>query len=199
MNTPHYHTGQHRTGLRIPPPGAKSALRSSEPVGSLGALQSHALAMEHEAVTRYREFATHMADCGWEELAALFRGLADAKAEQTSERASHGGTIAMPSFGGAEHAWLGRSAIIPEAQAFVFRMMTPHLALEIALGAERRAKEFFERVRDESTNARVRGAAAELARKQQSYIDRAHGALERTPRSARSDELVGDPTIEQQN
>ncbi len=42
--------------------------KSGDGIGSLGALYINALAIAHEAVARYREFATHVADRGIEQI-----------------------------------------------------------------------------------------------------------------------------------
>ncbi|MBI4294005.1 MAG: hypothetical protein HY661_21220 [Betaproteobacteria bacterium] len=107
--------------------------------------------------------------------------------------------IAIPIIDSAEHAWLDHGASTPEARAFIFRMMTPRMALGIALRAEEQAKAFFEAAQVESSNAIVRELAAEFAHEGQSPIDWVNDALADLPKPFLPDEeLLGDPTIEQQ-
>jgi len=178
----------------------KSAARapSRKQFDSLGVLYAHALALEYEAEARYREFATVMADYGNDSAAQLFLLLGQLETEHAFLLAKSSADIEIPVIDAGEYAWLDRGAPSPEARAFVFRMMTPHLALDIALRAEKQAKAFYERVGVESRNASVRKLAVELARDEQSHIDLVSLALARLPRPIRPDEqLLGDPTIEQ--
>ncbi|MBI2958819.1 MAG: ferritin family protein [Betaproteobacteria bacterium] len=168
-------------------------------IGSLGALYAYALAIEHEAEARYRDFARHMADCGNDSLAELFGRLAEFESGHAARVAEKSLGIEIPFIAPDEYAWLECGPPAPEARAFIFRMMTPRLALEIALRAEKQAKAFFERVNAESRNARLRALAADFARDEPSHIASIADALARLPRPfADDEEQGGDPTIEQQ-
>jgi rubrerythrin len=174
-----------------------SKARSS--IASLGVLYAHALAIEHEAEARYREFAILMADYGNDATAELFSRLAEFEAKHAFELTKRSMGIEIPVIDSGEYAWLDYGAPLPEAHAFIFRMMTPRLALEIALRAEKQSKAFFERVRAESRHAGVRALAAEFARDEESHVEWVSNALAQLPKPFPSDEeLVGDPTIEQQ-
>jgi len=175
----------------------KAGLRKR--IGSVGALYAHALVIEHEAVQRYREFAAHMTERGNDILAELFGQLANFEAEHAFHLAKRAAGLTLPKIAAGEHAWLDQDALVPEAHAFVLRMLTPRLALEIALHAEERAKAFFEKVLAEASDAGIRELALDMARDEESHIAWVNEALARAPQPYRpSEEQPGDPTIPQQ-
>jgi rubrerythrin len=202
MNAANLRAGHGKIGRGVPvrhPGKAAPKGRSRSGIATLGVLYAHALAIENEAVARYHEFATLMADYGNEATAELFLRLEEFEAAHAFHLAKKSVGVAIPVIAPGEYAWLDTGAPVPEARAFVFRMMTPRLALEIALRAEKEAKAFFERVAAESRNAGVRKLATEFAHDEQSHIDWVSDALARLPRPIRPDEdPPGDPTIEQQ-
>lgn len=168
-------------------------------IGSLGVLYAHALAIEHEAEARYRELASHMADVGNDVLLNLFRQLAQFEGEHAFHLAKKSVGVEIPLLAPGEYAWLDCGAPVPEARALVFRMMTPRMALEIALAAEERAKAFFEKVLVESRNAGIRQLAAEFAADEESHVAWVKDALRRLPQPYQpSEDQPGDPGIEQQ-
>jgi rubrerythrin len=181
------------------PEKARANRRSRKHIGSLGILYAHALAIEHEAEARYRELAAHMADSGNDTVADLFARLAEFEGEHAFHLAKKSLGMEIPLLAPGEYAWLDCGAPVPEARAFVYRMMTPRLALEIALRAELRAKAFFEQVRTESPNEGVQELAAEFALDEESHVAWVMDALEHLPPPFQpSEEQPGDPTIEQQ-
>jgi rubrerythrin len=186
----------------VPAPGTakpKAANPIARQIISLGVLHAHALAIEHEAEARYRELATRMADCGNDSVAALFSRLADFEAEHAFHWAKKSFGVEIPVLAPGEYAWLDAGAPLPEAHAFVYRMMTPRLALEIALRAEERAKGFFERVRGESPDPAVRDLAAEFARDEDDHIAWVRDALQGVPLPYRpTEDQPRDPAIAQE-
>ncbi|OGA18333.1 MAG: hypothetical protein A3H32_07890 [Betaproteobacteria bacterium RIFCSPLOWO2_02_FULL_63_19] len=176
-------------------PNSRTGLRRR--IASVSALYAHAMMIEQEAVERYREFAAYMAEYGNDAVANLFGKLADFEAEHAFHLAKRTAGMALPKL--ARGAWLENGAPVPEAHAFVMRMLTPRLALEIALRAEERAKAFFDRVLEEASDAGIREVARDMARDKQSHIDRVREELARVPLPFRpSEEQPGDPTIPQQ-
>lgn len=200
MQATHGVHGQGPAGAAIRvPPRQEAAPKARARIGSPGVLFAHALAIEFEAEARYREFAEHMADRGDDALAELFGRLAEFEAEHALRLAKKSFGIEIPDLAPGEYAWLECGPPVPEARAFIYRMMTPRLALEIALRAERQAKAFFERVQAESRNAGVRELAAEFASDEEAHIASISAAIARLPAPFAPDEdLPGDPTIEQQ-
>lgn len=185
---------------RVPQPekATPTNQRLRKQIGSLGMLYAHALAIEHEAEASYRELAARMADSGNDTVADLFRRLAEFEGEHAFHLAKKCLGLAVPLLAPGEYAWLDCGAPVPEARAFVYRMMTPRLALEIALRAEERAKAFFEQIRAEARDAGIRNLATEFALDEESHIVWVKDALARLPQPFQpSEDLPGDPTIEQ--
>lgn len=175
----------------------KAGLRKR--IGSVGLLYAHALLIEREAAERYREFASNMAEHGNDTLAELFEQLAEFEGEHAYRLAKKTAGMTLPRLAAGEHAWLDREAPVPEARAFVFCMLTPRLALEIALHAEERAKVFFEKVLAEASDAGIREVALDMALDEQAHIAWVNEALARVPQPYRpSEEQPGDPTIPRQ-
>ena len=175
----------------------ETALRKRmKPVASLAVLHAHALAIEHEAESRYRELAQLMADRGNAAVAVLFSQLADFEAQHAFHWTKRSVGVEIPVIAPEEYAWLDCGAPLPDARAFVYRMMTPRLALEMALRAEERALNFFERVADEADNAGVRDLAKEMAREEQSHIAWVQDALAREATPFRpTEEQPADPAV----
>ena len=168
-------------------------------IGSVSALYAHAMAIEREAVVRYREFAAHVAERGNDTVAELFSHLARFGTEHAYHLAKKNAGMALPKLAAGEYSWIDQEAPVPEAHAFVMRMLTPRMALEIALRAEERAKAFFEKVIDESSDPGIREVALDMARDEQAHIAWVNEALARMPRSYQTtEEQPGDPTIPQQ-
>jgi rubrerythrin len=168
-------------------------------VESISTLYAHAMVIEREAVVRYREFAANMAERGNDTVAELFRNLAQFGTEHAYHLAKRTAGMALPTLAAGEYSWLDQEAPVPEAHAFVLRMLTPRLALEIALRAEERAKAFFDKVIDEASDSGIREAALGLAREEQAQITWVNEALARVPKPFQAtEEQPGDPTIPQQ-
>jgi len=195
---PHVERNKRHPAAKVLQPGVpRAGLRRR--VGSVSALYAHAMLIEHEAVERYREFASHMTEHGNDILAELFGQLANFEAEHAFHLAKKTAGMALPKLAAGEYAWLDQDAPVPEAHAFVLRMLTPRLALEIALRAEERAKAFFEKVLAESSDAGIRELAFDMARDGESHIAWVNDALARVPQPYRpSEEQPGDPTLPRQ-
>jgi len=150
-------------------------------ISSVEALYAHALAIEREAAARYLEFAEHMADEGNEKVAALFRSLARFEAAHARELEDATRGMKLPAIPQDEYAWLDEGAPETAAHDLLFRLMTPHDALEIALAAEQRAKRFFETVYNSTQDVALRDLALEMARDEEDHVDWVKRALEANP------------------
>jgi len=167
-------------------------------VSSSGVLYANALAIEREAEARYRELAMYMMDCGNDEVADLFARLAEFECEHTYHLAKKCIGMNVPTLAPGEYAWLDSGSPVPEARAFVYRMITPYMALEIALEAELRAKGFFERIAAESNDPSVQALAREFAEDEIAHVAWVREAIAHLPKPYQpSEERAGDPTIEQ--
>ena len=144
-------------------------------------LYAHAMAIEREAAERYAEFAQHMADEGNDDVATLFRTLAVFEAEHLDTLEARTRDVKVPDVQADEFSWLDAGAPETAAHDLVFRLLTPHQALGIALEAERRAKKFFTEVKETANDPALRALAQEMAAEEQGHIAMVQLALERTP------------------
>lgn len=198
---PAAHSGD---GRRTARPPVKDSFRAAihaktgKRIGSIDVLYAHALQIEREAAGRYREFASYMAERGDDDVATLFGRLAEVESEQASRLEEKTVGMTLPRFAPGEHAWFDRESPVPEAHAFIYRMLTPRVALQIALSAEERAKAFYESVLAEASDGGVRKIAFDMARDEAEQISRMNEALARVPLPYQpSEEQPGDPTIPQ--
>jgi rubrerythrin len=160
---------------------AEVDMDAEEKVRSVPELYAHALAIEREAAERYRELAERMADEGNGAVAELFSGLAELEGRHAAQLAKECEGMALPPLAPGEYAWLDRGAPERAAHDLIFRLMTPHDALQIALAGERRAQEFFEYVREAAGDAALRDLAGEMAAEEERHAAWVMQALERTP------------------
>lgn len=150
-------------------------------VRSVPELYAHALAIEREATARYQEFAERMADEGNDHVATLFRSLAAFESEHVNQLLEATRKMQLPEIPAGEYAWLDAGAPETAAHDFVFRLMTPHDALEIALEAEQRARRFFDEVYETATDALLRDLALDMAREEDDHVAWVERALATNP------------------
>lgn len=151
-------------------------------IESTAELYVHAIAMEREAAERYTEFARRMADEGNDAVASLFARLAAHESEHlaTLRRRTEG--VALPPLE-SDYSWLDTGAPESLAHDFVFRLMTPHQALDIALRAEKRARAFFEQAQRVANDPGLEALAREMAAEEVEHIAMIEALLARTPQS----------------
>lgn len=151
-------------------------------IESAAELYVHAIAMEREAAERYAEFARRMADEGNEAVAALFGRLAEIEAAHLEALRRRTAGVALPRLD-SEYSWLDTGAPETLAHDLVFRLMTPHQALGIALQAEKRARAFFEQARIVADDPAMRSLAQEMAAEEGEHAAMLEALLARTPES----------------
>jgi rubrerythrin len=150
-------------------------------VRSVPELYAHALAIEREASARYLDFAEHMADEGSDHVAKLFRNLAKFEAQHVDQLLEATREMALPEIPPGQYAWLDDGAPETAAHDLLFRLMTPHDALDIALAAERRAQRFFDDVYETATDDQLRDLALDMAREEADHVDWVERALKANP------------------
>jgi rubrerythrin len=144
-------------------------------------LYAHAIAIEREAAERYSELAERMDDEGRDELARVFAGLAQIEAEhlETLERRTAG--LRLPAIPQDQYYWLESGAPETARHELLFRLMTPHQALAIALAAERRAQAFFEHICWTAADPALRALAREMAAEERGHVELVTRMFECTP------------------
>jgi rubrerythrin len=148
---------------------------------SAAELYAHAIAIEREAAARYAELAERMNDLGNEAVAELFARLAGFEEEHLATLLRRTDGVELPQSAQDEYRWLDAGAPETAAHELVFRLMTPRHALEIALGAEKRAQAFFERTLLTARDPALRALAKEMAAEEQEHVNLVEQLLERTP------------------
>ena len=153
-----------------------------KPIRTAAELYAQAIAVEREAAERYGEFSQRMSDMGAEAAAGVFGSLARMETEhlQALERRTEG--LALPRLDTQDYRWLEAGAPERSAHEFALRLMTPHSALNIALGAEKRAQVFFEFVLMTADDPALRALAREMAADENEHIALIEQLLARTPR-----------------
>ena len=142
---------------------------------------AHAIAIEREAVARYTEFAQAMSDHGLDATARLFQRLARFEYEHLDSILKKTGNMAVPELSPGEYAWLDKGSPEAAAREFIFRLLTPHDALKIALQGERRARDYFAAIRESTADPAIRGLAREYAREEDVHIAWIERMLDQLP------------------
>lgn len=168
-------------GRKAPSPAASSQAIDRKRIASREVLYAHALAIEREAVASYRELALRMEDLGDDTLAELFKRLELFEQAHLRVLTAKTAKMALPAIAPGEYAWMDSGPPVPEARELVFRMMTPRVALNLALAAEERAKAFFESLQQASHDADICALAREFADEEQIHIDTVRFALDGLP------------------
>ena len=150
-------------------------------IGSIAELYTHALAVEREAAARYAELAEFMADHDNQPVAELFARLAQIEEEHADAIVTRVRGLQLPALRSYEHAWFDAGPPETVAHEFVFRLMTPHDGLKVALEAERRARAYFEEVFANATDPDVKMLAAAMIQEEQQHIDWVERALATDP------------------
>jgi rubrerythrin len=131
---------------------------------TLQQLMSDALALERRAVERYTEFADVLEAHNNNEVAALFRTLAQHEAKHVEQILQKMGWRNAPPAATVDDA--------PEAPPLesAHYLMQPYHALEIALDAEQRAHDFFDAMVKQCEAADVRAAAIEMREEERQHV-----------------------------
>ena len=151
------------------------------PIQKAEDLLAHAIAIEREAAARYGELGERMRDLGNDTVADLFLRLARLEAEHEQELERRAAGLALPLIEPGEYAWFDTGAPETAAHDLVLNLLTPHVALKIALDAEVRAAAFFESARKKSSDRALGELAAEMAAEEGVHIAWVKSAMRRTP------------------
>ena len=150
------------------------------PINTVPRFFAHAIAIEHEAADRYREFADHMKDRS-RDAAVLFEQLARDGFDHARQltKGIHGARL--PRLRPGAHSWLDKGTPLAAAHEWVFRLLTPRDALKIAMHAEQRAKRFFDHVIQTTGHDGVKALARVFLKEEGEHIARMKRAFIRLP------------------
>lgn len=148
---------------------------------SLEELMQQALAMEREAVARYRELADMMETHNNREVAELFRRMAQYEQHHVEHILADMGwaeDVIVPRQGGVWGTPESPEAVPIEEMHY---LMHPWHALNLALAAELRAQAFFEALARDATSDAVRRAAEEMRDEEAEHVALVQDWLARMP------------------
>lgn len=157
-------------------------MASAAPIGNLAECYANALAIEREAAARSAQFAEYLEDHGELATAELFRRLARFERQHVDELERRTAGMPLPALRPWEFSWLDNAPAEQVDHHFIFHLMTPHDALKIALGAERRAQMLYEQVIATSEDPEVKQLARELAGEELEHIAWLEDGLKQVPR-----------------
>lgn len=157
-------------------------MASATPIGTLAECYANALAIEREAAARSEEFAEYLEDHGEQAAADLFHRLARFERQHVEELLRRSSGMPLPALRSWEFSWLDDAPAEQVNHEFIFHLMTPHDALKIALGAEKRAQSLYEQAFAASDDAEVKRLARELAGEELEHIAWLEEALMKAPR-----------------
>jgi rubrerythrin len=144
-------------------------------------LYAHAIAIEREAAARYTEFAQRMTDMGNVAAAEVFSTLAVLEGEHLQALLRRCDGFPIAELRSYEYSWLDAGPPESAARELLFRLLTPRMALGIALAAEQRAQAFFENVLMCAEDPALRALAREMAADEAEHTLMLERLLERTP------------------
>jgi rubrerythrin len=122
-----------------------------------------------------------MSDHDNAQVAALFARLAQIEEEHADAIVARARGLEVPALRTFEHTWFDAGPPETVAHEFVFRLMTPHDALKVALEAEQRARGYFEQVFAHATDPDVKMLAAAMIQEEQQHIEWVERALATDP------------------
>mgnify|MGYP001618779189 CR=1 FL=1 len=159
-------------------------MMEQRPIGSREDLLAHAIAIEREAAARYAELGERMRDLGNDTVAELFLRLARMEKDHEQELERRAAGLALPRIEPGAYAWIDAGAPQIAAHDLALSLLTPQLALKIALAAEVRAAAFFEAARKQAADPALAELAAEMAAEEGVHIAWVKSTMRRTPSGA---------------
>lgn len=159
-----------------------SAHPTPHPIDNIAACYAHALAIEREAAARSLQFAEFLEQRGEAETAELFYRLHRFEHQHIQELERKASGLPLPEVCDWEFHWLDNAPPDQVDHRLVFHLMTPHDALMIALGAEKRAKMLYEQSLACCEDAEVRRLATQLAEEEIEHIALLEEGLKQVPR-----------------
>jgi rubrerythrin len=152
---------------------------------------AYSVALEEEAAERHDELADMMDVHNNPEVAGTFRKLAGYSRLHAQEIRDHARGAGLPRIAPWDFGWETMEGPETADLGSVDYLMNTARALEIAMGNEKRAHEFYDAISRESPDESVRALAAEFAEEEQGHLALLEKWRERLDESA--DERPFDP------
>jgi rubrerythrin len=167
----------------------KLALRMTD----LDTFLAYSVALEEEAAERHDELADMMEVHNNPEVAATFRKLAGYSRLHAQEIRDHSRGADLPRIAPWDFGWDAMEGPETADIGDVNYLMNPARALELAMGNERRAHDFYFSISQESPDGAVRALAAEFAEEEREHLALLEQWLARIPESAEEQPFDPDP------
>lgn len=152
-----------------------------EPIATIEEFFAHAIAIEREAATRYREFQAHFADRGEDVIAGLCRNLAGFEEDHLQDLLARAKGLDLPALEPGRYRWLEAGSPEAAARELFYRVASERQLMEIALHAEQKAQRFFEWIAANAPTEKVRDLARGMAREEEEHVGWVRSAIEYAP------------------
>jgi rubrerythrin len=149
----------------------------SHAIPAIPEFYAHAIAIEREAVDRYREFEAYFNGRGDDVLAGLCNNLAALEEEHFDALKKSSRDLELPAVDPADHGWLAVDRDEVAKRSF-YRIVEPRQLLEVALRSECNALGFFEWVANTSPDKEVRILAQAMALEEMDHVNWVRNAIE---------------------
>ena len=163
----------------------------SEKISDLDTFLAYSIALEEEAAERHDELADMMDVHNNPEVAGTFRKLAHFSRLHAQEIRNRATARDLPIIAPWDFGWEAvegpETADIGDVN---YLMRTAH-ALQVAMGNEKRAYDFYSSIGQDSPNAEVRSLAAEFAKEEKEHLELLEKWFEKCPN--KDDEMAYDP------
>ncbi len=156
---------------------------------TLEEFMAQALVMEREAAQRYNDLADAMETHNNRDVAKMFRTMAGYEAKHAQAIMDEMGWVEAP--GMPTGAWPSMEPPENVPHDEVHYLMHPWHALQLALAAEERARDFFEHLAQVATTDSIRRAALELRDEEVEHVGLVQAWLAKVPKPA--DDWHNDP------
>lgn len=158
---------------------------------SLETFLAYSVALEEEAADRHDELADMMEVHNNPDVAGTFRQLAHYSRLHAAEIREHSSGRELPVIAPWDFEWEGMEGPETGDIGDVNYLMSRTHALNIAMGNEQRAHDFYHAISTESPDPEVRALAAEFAGEEKEHLDLLKKWLDKEP--AADDSAVYDP------
>ena len=158
-------------------------MKLSQRMTDMDTFLAYSVALEEEAAGRHDELADMMEVHNNPEVAATFRKLAGYSRLHAQEIRDHARGAGLPRIAPWDFGWETMEGPETADLAAVDYLMNTARALQIAMGNERRAHEFYRSISEESPDESVRALAAEFAEEEKEHVALLEKWLERVPES----------------
>lgn len=176
-------------------PPARATVPGPESIETVEELLAHAYMIEVDATDRYLMLADQMDVHNNPELAQLFRKLASHEQHHAQEILERASAMKLPDLRASDYKWGDFEG--PEAAGIdeAHYLMTPWHALQMALGAERRAFAFFDRLVATAKDGEMKKWAEEFRAEEAEHVRLVEDLLKRYPEPDEGWDEDPDPPV----